>query len=276
MSELKSHMIRAGAHQVHVLEAGHGPAVLCVHGWPTNAQLWRHTLAALAQVGCRGIALDLLGFGQSDKPSEGPYTLEAHAQLFDATLEALGVERLGLCVHDAGGPIGLRWAVDRADRIERLCMLNTVVFPELHLAAKAVFASARLPGATWLMGSPTSVAMTMRLGVAKTRLDAATLALYTAPFAQRQAGQAFVRSVLSLELAQLEVIAQGLSAFSAIPVRLAYGNKDLILPDVAKTMRRIKDLLPQAQMTELTGLGHFVQEDSPDQVAKLVAEFFSP
>lgn len=275
MVELKSHMIRAGAHQVHVLEAGRGPAVLCVHGWPTNAHLWRHTLKALAEAGHRGIALDLLGFGSSDKPKDGPYTFEAHAQVFDAALDALGVERLGLCVHDAGGPIGLRWAIDRASRIERLCLLNTIIFPKPHLAVSAVFAAARLPGAPLLMGSPTSVAMTMRVGLAKARLDAATLALYTAPFAQTSSREAFVRSVLSLELEQLETIAQGLSVFKDIPVRLAYGNKDRILPDVAKTMRRVHASLPHAQLTELEGLGHFLQEDDPATVAKLVAEFFS-
>lgn len=55
---------------------------------------------------------------------------------------------------------------------------------------------------------------------------------------------------------------------------MIYGTNDLILPAVAQTMERLKKQLPQAELTPLDGVGHFLQEDAPEEVARLVAAFF--
>lgn len=276
MVELKRRQIELEGRTVHILEAGQGPAVLFVHGWPTHAQLWRHVLVAVAGAGRRAIALDLPGFGWSSREADDSFTFEFYAQIFDQLLAALAVEQLGLCVHDAGGPIALRWAVDRADRIDQLCLLNTIVFPSSSLAVKAVFWSAKLPGAEQLMGSPFSIRQTMRVGIRSRRAAAPVLALYEAPYRDVRARQDFVKAVNALDLSQLGAIEAGLARFASKPVRLIYGSRDHILPDVAQTMQRLKDQYwPEAELTRLEGVGHFLQEDSPEEVAALVARFFA-
>ena len=59
------------------------------------------------------------------------------------------------------------------------------------------------------------------------------------------------------------------------PVRIIYGADDRILPHVGKTMARVKEALPQAEVTAIPGCGHFLQEDRPDEVAELLAEFLA-
>ena len=58
-------------------------------------------------------------------------------------------------------------------------------------------------------------------------------------------------------------------------MRIVYGGQDPILPDVADTMRRVRGDIPHAQVTTLPDAGHFLQEDAPDEVGRLLAEFFA-
>ena len=130
------------------LEAGNdtgSPPVLLLHGWPTNALLYRHALLAIG-AHRRAIALDLPGFGESDKPLDRSYSFRFFDRLLTGFTEALGLQALGLVVHDLGGPIGVHWAVANAGRIRDLVMLNTVVFPEMSWAVKAFVAGTKLPG----------------------------------------------------------------------------------------------------------------------------------
>ena len=109
---IESKRIEVNGLSLHCLEAGTGEPVLLLHGWPTNAQLWRHVLG-IASRHRRVIALDLPGFGESEKPLGVRYTYQFYADAIDGALSALGVEStdtIGLGVHDMGGPIGLFWA----------------------------------------------------------------------------------------------------------------------------------------------------------------------
>ena len=77
----------------------------------------------------RCVAPDLLGFGLSERPATFAYTPEAHAAVLAALVERLGLERITLVVHDYGGPIGLPLCLDRPERVRRLVLLNTWLWP---------------------------------------------------------------------------------------------------------------------------------------------------
>jgi haloalkane dehalogenase len=113
---------------MHYVDEGTGEPVLFVHGTPTWSYEWRHLIAALAPRR-RCIAPDLLGFGLSDRPRGFAYTPEAHAEALGAFVDRLGLERLTLVVHDYGGPIGLPLCLDRPERVSRLVLLNTWLWP---------------------------------------------------------------------------------------------------------------------------------------------------
>ncbi len=260
--------------RLHYLEAGSGPAVLLLHGWPTNAQLWRSSLVALS-ASRRAIALDLPGFGQSDKPTDVRYSFRFFEDTLTGFLDALGIERTGLAVHDMGGPVGLYWAVRHLERLSDLAILNTLAFPELSWAVKLFVAATFVPGVRSYLASPSGVRAAMRFGVhEKSRITPEVAELYAAPYEGREARRALLKSAQGLSPRGFGEIARGLSQIQ-VPVRLVYGEGDRILPDVARTMSRIQRLIPHAELTKLPRCGHFLQEDAGEEVGRILAEFFS-
>lgn len=111
------------------LDEGEGPAVIFFHGEPTWSYLWRTVIPPVREAGYRCIAPDLPGFGRSDKPMDpGWYTYDRHTASVAPLLEELDVHEATVVVHDWGGPIGLRLAVEHPERISRLVILDTGLF----------------------------------------------------------------------------------------------------------------------------------------------------
>jgi haloalkane dehalogenase len=111
------------------IDEGEGPPVLFMHGEPTWSFLWRHLIGPVCDAGYRAIAPDMVGFGRSDKPVDiGWYSYDRHVAYAATILEHLDLRGATIVVHDWGGPIGLRLAVEHPDRIERIVILNTGLF----------------------------------------------------------------------------------------------------------------------------------------------------
>src|SRR5918996_3022631 len=93
------HATRAGALALAYRELGSGPPVLLLHGWPTSSFLWREVMRPIAERN-RVVALDLPGFGASDKPLGVRYGFDLFGRTLDGFLEALGIDAVALAVHD--------------------------------------------------------------------------------------------------------------------------------------------------------------------------------
>src|SRR3954447_7949445 len=115
--------------RISYLDEGEGRPVIFFHGEPTWSYLWRKVIPPVRDAGYRCIAPDLAGFGRSDKPTEiGWYSYERHVEQTSRLLTDLDLHDATAVVHDWGGPIGLRLAVDHPDRISRLVVLDTGLF----------------------------------------------------------------------------------------------------------------------------------------------------
>jgi len=111
------------------LDEGEGKPVVFLHGEPTWSFLWRKVIPLVRDAGYRCIAPDLAGFGRSDKPVDIDwYSYDRHTELTATLLEDLDLREATMVVHDWGGPIGLRLAVEHRARIERLVILDTGLF----------------------------------------------------------------------------------------------------------------------------------------------------
>ena len=111
--------------RMHYLDEGEGPAVLLLHGEPTWSYLYRTVIPELVP-GARAIAPDYLGFGRSDKPLRvEDYSYDVHVRAVERLVDELDLRDATVVVQDWGGPIGLRLAVERPDRIGRLVIMNT-------------------------------------------------------------------------------------------------------------------------------------------------------
>lgn len=99
--------------------SGHG-VFLLLHGEPSWSALYERWIPALRESGYRCVAVDLPGFGRSDKPTDDDwYTYERHVEAVRHVIEVLDLERIHLVVQDWAGPIGLRQLVDQPGRFVR-------------------------------------------------------------------------------------------------------------------------------------------------------------
>lgn len=273
-TDTASEIVEVDGLRLHYLSAGEGETVVLLHGWPTSSFLWRNVLPAIAAHN-RVIALDLPGFGRSDKPLEASYSFRFFSKVLDGFFEALGIESLSFAVHDLGGPVGLFWACHHRERIRRLALLNTLVYPEASWAVAAFVMAVRTPGVRDLLTSPWGLAKALRWGVADPRrlADDAVPGIRE-PFRTRADRRALAKAGQNLSPKGFREIARLLPELEC-PVRIVYGERDRYLPDVAKTMARVCRDLPQAEATALPDCGHFLQEERPDEVGRLLSEFFA-
>jgi pimeloyl-ACP methyl ester carboxylesterase len=255
-------------------DTGDGPPVLLLHGWPTSSHLWREISPALAREH-RVIAPDLPGFGASSKPVGTRYSFGFFERTLDALVDEFGLEEMGLVVHDLGGPVGVHWALRHPGRVSRLALLNTLLYPEFSPAVVEFVTTLLDPVRRDELVSPAGLTEVMRLGVSDPdSLPEETLAAVRAPFELPEARQALAEAGIGLAPNGFEEIARGLPSLE-IPVLGLYGAEDRVLPDVAETFARVKRDVPHAQIEPLPGVGHFLQEEAPDEVAARLARFFS-
>jgi haloalkane dehalogenase len=249
-----------------------GEPVVCVHGVPASAYLYRKVVPALAARGLRGIAVDLPGLGLAERPADADYTWTGLGRWLGSAIDALELDRFHLVVHDIGGPIGLEVAAAAPDRVRSLTVLNTtiavesfhrpwVMEPFAHpVVGEAWLKSMQLPGLF--------VALMRALGVTR-RVSTAEIACYVPLLLGDDAGRAFLQIMRGFE-ATADKQRHYLAALRSkpYPVQVVWGVLDRML-----TWRRYG---VQAQLA--AGLDdaillpgkHFVQEDCPDEVADAV------
>jgi haloalkane dehalogenase len=121
------HRFDAAGLSSFALDAGRGEPVVCMHGVPASAFLYRKLVAELAERGLRGLAFDLPGLGLADRPSVFDYSWSGLGRFSVTAVDALGLDRFHLVVHDIGGPVGFELAAAMPDRIASLTVLNTLV-----------------------------------------------------------------------------------------------------------------------------------------------------
>lgn len=270
--ELQS--VEANGLTITYREAGEGPAVLLLHGWPTHSWLWRDVMPPIARRN-RVIAIDLPGFGGSSKPLDHRYGFSFYEETITSFLGALGVESAALAVHDLGGPVGAYWAVANPERVTKLALLNTLVYPEVSYAVKIFVAVSSLPISREILTSSRGIAWAMRFGVADDdNMPDQAVRPYQVPFGDRASRRALADTAKGLGRQGFERIAAELPELD-VPVRVIYGAEDRILPDVAETMARVEREVDDCESTALEGVGHFLQEERGAEIGELLAPFFA-
>ena len=117
--------LNANGLRFHAVTAGAGPTVLLLHGFPENWYSWRHQLPALADAGFRAVAVDLRGYGRTDRPrGVSAYRIDRLVEDVDGLIAALRDRPVHLVAHDWGGAIAWVVAARRAERLASLTILN--------------------------------------------------------------------------------------------------------------------------------------------------------
>ena len=116
---------------IKYIDRGQGPAILLLHGVPTSGWLYRKMIDPLVDAGYRVIAPDMLGFGSSDSPKGYEiYAEDMHAQRLLELMDHLEIEKWTHITHDAGGLWTCELMLQDSKRIEKLVLLNTIIYEE--------------------------------------------------------------------------------------------------------------------------------------------------
>jgi pimeloyl-ACP methyl ester carboxylesterase len=156
MSSITHRCVRANELDIHLAEAGHGPAVVLLHGFPELWYSWRHQLPALAAAGYHAIAPDLRGYGRTSvPPAVGDYAMVRMVADVTGILDVLGVRRAVVVGHDWGANIAWACAQLQPDRVAAVAALS-VPFqpraPEPPLSLLRRLAAARFNWALYFQG----------------------------------------------------------------------------------------------------------------------------
>ena len=263
-------------HRIHYVDEGDGPPVLLLHGEPTSSYLWRHLIPPLVANDYRAIAPDLIGFGRSDKPADVAwYSYDRHVASIAQLVDELGLRGITLVVHDWGGPIGLRFAVEHEELVDRLVILDTGI------------GGGRAPSETWLRfrdvvraaGGAIDPVRLVESGTVNGLSDEARAA-YGEPFPtpESKAGVLAFPELVPAEpdhpnAAPMNRVRDALRSWTK-PTLVVWGAQDTALPPALA--RVFAELIPGArEPVVLEGAGHFLQEDRPDELAAAILGFLA-
>jgi haloalkane dehalogenase len=261
-----------GLRLAHVDE-GKGPPVVFIHGEPTWSFLWRKVIPPIRDAGYRCIAPDLPGFGRSDKPIDVEwYTYDRHTDSIARLFAELKLRDATIVVHDWGGPIGLRVAVEQPDRVGRMVILDTGLFTGYQKMTDSWLAFRELAQRS----EDLPVTFLIRAG-SKSILPANVVAAYEAPFpnpAAKAGARAF--PLITPTTPQMEGATTGQRVLDALasdarPKLIIWGEGDPILPIEAgwRFARAIGADIDHV----IKGVGHYLQEDAGNQVGRMIASW---
>ncbi len=262
-----------GGLRMHYVDEGQGSPVVCFHGEPSWSYLYRLMLAPLVAAGRRAICPDLVGFGRSDKPTDrGWYSYDRHCEQVTGVLDGLDLDGVTVVVQDWGGPIGLRWAVEHADRVERLVILNTGLFT-------GRVSKGFLRWREFAERNPDLPVGMVLQGATTTDLTAEVVAAYEAPFqsAESKAGAATFPLLVPVEesapgAAEMAAVMDELSRWEK-PALVAFSDCDPVFPS-PKAGQVFVDLIPGAgEQVVIEGGGHFLQEDRGEAIAATILDW---
>jgi haloalkane dehalogenase len=255
------------------IDEGKGPPVVFIHGEPTWSFLWRKVIPPVRDAGYRCIAPDLPGFGRSDKPIDIEwYTYDRHTDSVAALFAELKLRDATIVVHDWGGPIGLRVAVEHPDRVGRMVLLDTGLFTGHQKMTDAWLASRELARRS----EDLPVSFLIRAGC-KSALPANVIAAYEAPFpnpASKAGARAF--PLILPTTPQMNGAATGQRLLSALgsdprPKLIIWGEDDAILP-VDAGWRFARAIGAEVDHV-IKGVGHYLQEDAGHQVGRMIVRW---
>jgi pimeloyl-ACP methyl ester carboxylesterase len=259
---------------MHVERYGHGGApMLLVHGFGTCAFLWRDVGPALALANRTAFAVDLFGYGESDRPFDAHFGIGAQSEYLDRALTALRLSKATVVGVDLGAAVAMHLAYGRPDRVDRLVLINPIAFENVPAedikTLQRNTARFALQISRGILGAAPLLRELLRESVAdETKMPEALVARYLAPYVGKDGLNhllALARSVDDSDMQEIEL------GQIDRPALIIVGDHDHFVSP--KTPDRLADTIPGSRLVRLPGVGRLVPEETPDTVANMILDF---
>lgn len=256
-------------------EQGDGPPLLLLHGLGESIFTWREILPALA-ARHRVIALDLKGFGNSDKPDDGAYSADDQAALVARFIIERGLENLTVVGHSFGGTVALRTAladgIQGTARIKRIAVISAPALPQTTSRELDLVMTPLVPDTVAVVLPPESTARFLLREAMGGRTPSDTIVKgYATPYRDLDATKAFLATARSIiNERDTAAITKRYKAIRK-PVLVVWCRKDPIVP--LRSGRRLAAALPDARLAILDGCHHLPQHERPERLLKALAPF---
>jgi pimeloyl-ACP methyl ester carboxylesterase len=277
---LAERSVQRDQHRIYAREyPGEEPTIVLMHGFPDNFHLYDRLVPHLSPPR-RVVTFDFLGWGNSDKPQDYPYTAKNQEGDLSAVITQLGLEKVVLVAHDASGPPAIDWALEHPDQVATLVLLNTYY---------CAMPTLRPPEAIFLFSTPLIRSVARRVSeafhhlvfrrmywwqVGKFFRDAEIRNQFVPMLYQQFDATPSARpAFFSLNEDLRPTIRAASKAIGKLekfkrPVRIIFGAAD---PYLNKGVaQRFHELFPTSDLFLLRDARHFVQMDEPEEVARLI------
>jgi pimeloyl-ACP methyl ester carboxylesterase len=261
--------------KLYYYEEGKGPPLLLIHGFGASTYTWRHVAPELAK-NYRVIAVDLKGFGQSDKPFDGRYSVYDQAELLAQLIEDKDLRDLTLVGHSFGGGVALLLALEanqRLDgRITRLVLLDSIAYPQ-NIPVFFRLLDVPLVSQLGVRMVPPLVQTRVALQIAyfdDSKIDPEEIELYAAPLKTAAGKHAIIHSARQIVPEDIESLSERYKTIE-LPTLILWCDHDRIVPlEVGIKLRRT---LPNSTLRLIEDCGHMPQEEQPASTLALIKGF---
>ena len=263
-----------GGVRIHYQEAGdeEAPPMILIHGFISSNLVWNEVLLPLAKSGFRVIAPDLPGYGYSDKPADGRYTIDSQAYAVLGLMDRLGIKKATIVGASYGGAVAATMALDYPDRVASLVLVGAVTNDQpkkkllLRLAGVPLLGDIAMPlflSSRWILRKRTEDVY-RRLGYP---LDERKLAARHHLLETANTHRAMIRTVRRWSADRISREA----GLIRQPTLLVWGEEDTHIP--VRDAFRLRDAIPHSRLIIFRRCGHLPPTEYPEKFVEALSAF---